>query len=636
MKEFITCSEAYKGYLKELALENFPTGNGNWRNELDYRSDLLKPQHKEKDNPHLLTTESLLELNEKGPFSKEVKWSEDVKKLQLSSVKNPESVDKRSLHLYIKHLRLVDKNINTIDNCFQKFSNLSELILSANYIDRINSSLLPDKLKVLELCGNKIHDLNVLSVKPPPLQHLGLSYNLVRCPLELNPNLWNSLLSLDLSFNYLRDLDTVLTVLVQLPKLKSLLLQGNPVFLFQGYRGYTIDTITTLSILDDICITADERHNFKGFSKIKDLQTSTFQLFVDINNLKGITSNATEVIEDSYPRTVLKYHVEGDFITPYEMQDKASYIAQLEGNLNENVQAQDESVDENIYPLDTSKKTVSSNQIKTGEFLAPTPQPPPPPSQATTMEDDSYTTIPLNFSKVLQSTSIVEMHKLLRNCVELRVVENKIVVNNEPKPDDMMASISSTKDALKEPAKLSGRSKSKVSVTKKDEKQPSKGKPGGGIGGGGGKKHHEIELFEWSRTSRVIATTSIDLRQLLLEDNSLYANELTFQRCSEDVQPMKSGTDAVEDDNNTFNKKSETSKKTKQNNKETRRSSSKQTTRSQSRNKIKCDTSPPITTTTTTNGFDTGSDLPDLSVSMTIELTRWKSTKDGLSHLQHL
>ena len=35
--------------------------------------------------------------------------------------------------------------------------------------------------------------------------------------------------------------------------------------------------------------------------------------------------------------------------------------------------------------------------------------------------------------------------------------------------------------------------------------------------GGGGKKHHEIELFEWSRTSRVIATTSIDLQQLLLE-----------------------------------------------------------------------------------------------------------------------
>ena len=51
-------------------------------------------------------------------------------------------------------------------------------------------------------------------------------------------------------------------------------------------------------------------------------------------------------------------------------------------------------------------------------------------------------------------------------------------------------------------------------------------------------------------------------------DNSFYENELTFQRCSEDVQSMKSGgADSLEDDNNTLNKKSETSKKTKQTNK---------------------------------------------------------------------
>ena len=70
------------------------------------------------DNPHLLTTESLLELSKEGPFAKEVKWSEDVKNLQLSSVKNPECVDKRNLHLYIKHLRLVDKNV-----CHRNFYN---------------------------------------------------------------------------------------------------------------------------------------------------------------------------------------------------------------------------------------------------------------------------------------------------------------------------------------------------------------------------------------------------------------------------------------------------------------------------------------------------------------------------------
>ena len=31
--QYITCSEAYKGYVKELALESFPTGNGKWVNQ---------------------------------------------------------------------------------------------------------------------------------------------------------------------------------------------------------------------------------------------------------------------------------------------------------------------------------------------------------------------------------------------------------------------------------------------------------------------------------------------------------------------------------------------------------------------------------------------------------------------------
>jgi len=30
MKDFITSSEAFQEYLKELALDEFPTGDGNW------------------------------------------------------------------------------------------------------------------------------------------------------------------------------------------------------------------------------------------------------------------------------------------------------------------------------------------------------------------------------------------------------------------------------------------------------------------------------------------------------------------------------------------------------------------------------------------------------------------------------
>ena len=37
--------------------------------------------------------------------------------------------------------------------------------------------------------------------------------------------------------------------------------------LVPGYRGYTIDSLRLLDILDDVPISADEKHHFKGLAK---------------------------------------------------------------------------------------------------------------------------------------------------------------------------------------------------------------------------------------------------------------------------------------------------------------------------------------------------------------------------------
>lgn len=37
--------------------------------------------------------------------------------------------------------------------------------------------------------------------------------------------------------------------------------------LIPGYRGYTVDSLRKLSVLDDIMISADERHYFKGLAR---------------------------------------------------------------------------------------------------------------------------------------------------------------------------------------------------------------------------------------------------------------------------------------------------------------------------------------------------------------------------------
>ena len=41
--------------------------------------------------------------------------------------------------------------------------------------------------------------------------------------------------------------------------------------LIPGYRGYTVDSLKKLNILDDIMISADERHYFKGLARRRGL-----------------------------------------------------------------------------------------------------------------------------------------------------------------------------------------------------------------------------------------------------------------------------------------------------------------------------------------------------------------------------
>ena len=55
-----------------------------------------------------------------------------------------------------------------------------------------------------------------------------------------------ALLSLDLSFNYIEDLTDVLSLLRQLPTLRNLLLQGNPVFVRVIWYPWTLSIVEFL------------------------------------------------------------------------------------------------------------------------------------------------------------------------------------------------------------------------------------------------------------------------------------------------------------------------------------------------------------------------------------------------------
>lgn len=74
-------------------------------------------------------------------------------------------------------------------------------------------------------------------------------------------------MSLDLGFNDLTDLQSMMGSLSSLRHLRLLVLQGNPLALVPYYRGFTIDSLAGLCALDDITVSPSEKHQFRGLSR---------------------------------------------------------------------------------------------------------------------------------------------------------------------------------------------------------------------------------------------------------------------------------------------------------------------------------------------------------------------------------
>ncbi|OXB64136.1 hypothetical protein ASZ78_002066, partial [Callipepla squamata] len=266
--------------------------------------------------------EALLELlsDPRSPWAPPAGCSPQDQHLRDVAVLAPQlTCGTRVLQLF-RSLRIVGKDVEEVDEDLLQLQHLEELTLCANQISRITSANLPRTLKVLELCCNAITDLQGLCAQPPPeLQHLGLGYNRLRDPLQdkhLTADFWPNLISLDLSFNNLTDLLGLLSQLSSLKKLRILVLQGNPLALIPAYRGFVVDSLPKLSVLDDIHVGLNERHQFCGLSKQPELIRSEAQVVVSIGKIKGVPdpSAAQELeIGSEAPMVTYSYCVSYEF-----------------------------------------------------------------------------------------------------------------------------------------------------------------------------------------------------------------------------------------------------------------------------------------------------------------------------------
>ncbi|RMC05779.1 hypothetical protein DUI87_17322 [Hirundo rustica rustica] len=357
-------SAAFQEYLQHLGLQDFPCGFGSWNESRlnALRSPRAEPAGLEEAvPPGEETPEALLELlrDRHSPWALPPDCSPQERLLREVAALAPELLRGSGVFQAVRSLRILDKGmsrrstrvrvtlatrclrdelakpsslqVEEVDEGLLRFQQLEELVLSANRIRRVTSAHLPRTLKVLELCCNAVDDLQDLCARPPPeLQHLGLGYNRLCGPSQdkyFTMDFWPNLVSLDLSFNSLTDLLELVSQLSTLQNLHILVLQGNPLALIPTYRGFLVDSLPKLSILDDIHIWPEERQRFHGLARQPELMRSEARVVVSIGEMKGLPNpedfQQLEVGSEG-PVITYSYCVTYEFAEGEEPEDRGS------------------------------------------------------------------------------------------------------------------------------------------------------------------------------------------------------------------------------------------------------------------------------------------------------------------------
>ncbi|KFO89115.1 Leucine-rich repeat-containing protein 43, partial [Buceros rhinoceros silvestris] len=317
-------SAAFWNHVRRLDLQDFPCGLGSWnKSRFDAHRSPCRSQPGLGADP--AGQEEAVPLGEESPDALveplrdwHSPWAlppgctPQDQHLREMAVLTPEILHGSNIFQVLRSLRIVGKGVEEVDEGLLQFQQLEELILSVNQISRITSAHLPRTLKVLELCCNAVVGLQDLCAQPPPeLQHLGLGYNRLCGPLQngyLTADFWPKLVSLDLSFNNFTDLLELVSQLSSLQKLRILLLQGNPLALIPTYRGFLVDSLPKLSILDDIRIGPDERHQFHGLVRQPEVIRSEARVVVSVGEIKGVSDpSACQQLEVGSEAPVITY-----------------------------------------------------------------------------------------------------------------------------------------------------------------------------------------------------------------------------------------------------------------------------------------------------------------------------------------
>ncbi|PIK59795.1 hypothetical protein BSL78_03250 [Apostichopus japonicus] len=503
---------SFERLLRTLCLNEFPCGTGTWRSTLGEGEQATQfvttTRNYGSDKEQVEALEELV-TSSFSPYSVDYSWSKEAKQLREMAVKSPWLISTEFILQHFQSLRIVDKQVNRIDERMLKFPALKELTLSANQLSTVDCKYLPRSLKLLSVFANRPY-----------------------------------LLSLDLSYNCLTELKDLTQKLQTLPKLRNLALIGNPLALIPGYRGFTVDSLRSLSILDDTQISADEKHHFKGLARRREFVRDEAQIIFQIQTVGGIARPLElDVTEEApeYPVINRYYYVEFMFLEDFASKTSTG---QEDSEKDEGKEEEEEKKDEELAKADnllTTEDHISINgdcqentevqsngNVPVGTFFtalesqAPSAVPPedeeendkvpsPPPelklrpyrTQNMQWTEESLGNLEMGFIQTLVIDDLPALKQCLKQGLKLAVKEDK-VLSYPPEETDEVQSIASQKKSGKD---------------KEDKKEEKKEKPKDPKGGKKKKKEPEIELIHSPPDVTVLGTYTFELKEFIDGEN---------------------------------------------------------------------------------------------------------------------
>ncbi len=194
-------------------------------------------------------------------------------------------IDTSKIKKKFQSLNLTQMKIDDLTDELWDFSNVQELIMTNNLVAEVK--YLPPNVQIVSFSGNGIVRVDSAAIASAPhLAYISLALNNLSSDLSFL-KASTSLVVVDLSYNEISDMATVVAALKDHPSIKEIDLLGNPIALLPHYREILAKS-TALEVLDGVPISDEERKFFQTDAQVAEAMSRPPSFTLVFDGMEGV------------------------------------------------------------------------------------------------------------------------------------------------------------------------------------------------------------------------------------------------------------------------------------------------------------------------------------------------------------